>query len=374
MDTVLTLEPTETITAVSAVEENIETKLTPEEERVINDFVQKIDLNKSQQIMEYGIGVQKRLADFSETALSSVKTKDLGEVGDMLTKVVTEVQSFDMDEKEKKFLGFIRKPINKMVNMTNKYVSVESNINKMCESLENNQMQLMKDIAVMDKMYEHNQGFFKELSMYIEAGKRKLIDVRERELPALVAKSEMSRLPEDAQEVRDLMGVIDRFEKKIHDLELTRMVSIQMAPQIRLVQNNDAMMVEKIQMTIVNTIPLWKSQMVLALGINNSSHAIKAQKEVNDLTNNLLKKNADTLKMATIEVAKESEKGIVDIETLKHTNQSLLTTLDEVLKIQTEGREKRAMAEKELQKIEIDLRNKLIGGGVIGQTPKARIE
>ena len=337
-----------------------ETTLSAEEERVVNEFVGKIDLNKSGQILEYGVGAQKKIADFSETALNNVRTKDLGEIGEMLSGVATELKSFDVEEEEKGFFGFFKKSSNKLTAMKSKYDKAEVNINKICSVLEANQIQLLKDIAMLDKMYDLNKTYFKELSMYIVAGKRKLEKVREEELPILVERSTRSGLPEDAQAVNDLVGTCNRFEKKIHDLELTRMISIQMAPQIRLVQGNDTLMAEKIQSTIVNTIPLWKSQMVLALGVTHSTQAAKAQREVTDLTNELLKKNAETLKMATIETAKESERGIVDMETIRITNESLLSTLDEVIQIQADGRKQRAEAELELNKIEQELKNKLL--------------
>lgn len=338
----------------------VETSLSPEEEKVVNDFVQKIDLSKSSQILEYGVGAQKKIANFSETALSNVRTKDLGEIGEMLSGVTMELKSFDVEEEEKGFRGFFKKSSNKLTAMKSKYDKAEVNINKITKVLEENQIQLLKDIAMLDKMYDLNKNYFKELSMYILAGKKKLAIVREEELPVLIKKSTESGLPEDAQAVNDLVGICNRFEKKIHDLELTRMISIQMAPQIRLIQGNDTVMAEKIQSTIVNTIPLWKSQMVLALGVTHSAQAAKAQREVTDITNELLKKNAKTLKMATIETAKESERGIVDIETLRMTNESLISTLDEVRQIQEDGRRKRAEAEVELRKIEEELKTKLL--------------
>lgn len=336
-----------------------ESTLTPDERKMIEDFAISIDLKKSNQILQYGVGAQKKIADFSEAALNNVKTKDLGEIGDMLSSVVTELKSFDVDEEEKGFLGFFKKSSNKLTSMKAKYDKAEININKICESLENNQIQLLKDIAMLDKMYELNKTYFKELSMYIMAGKKKLEKVQKEELPLLMEKSSRSGLPEDAQEVNDLVAVINRFEKKIHDLELTRIISVQMAPQIRMVQGNDTIMAEKIQSTIVNTIPLWKSQMVLALGVTHSGQAAKAQREVTDMTNELLRKNAEKLKTATIDTAKESERGIVDIETLRITNESLISTLDEVMRIQSEGRQKRKEAEIELNRIELELKNKL---------------
>jgi len=334
--------------------------LTSEEKKMVDNFVCQIDLNKSNQILQYGVGAQKKIADFSESALNNVKTKDLGEIGEMLSGVVTELKSFDVDEEEKGFLGLFKKSSNKLTAMKAKYDKAEVNINKICESLEKNQIQLLKDIAMLDKMYDLNKTYFKELSMYILAGKKKLDKVQKEELPVLIEKSTASSLPEDAQAVNDMIAICNRFEKKIHDLELTRMISIQMAPQIRLVQGNDTIMAEKIQSTIVNTIPLWKSQMVLALGVTHSGQAAKAQREVTDMTNELLRKNAEILKMATIDTAKESERGIVDIETLHITNESLITTLDEVMRIQSEGRQKRKEAEIELNRIEIELKNKLL--------------
>lgn len=337
-----------------------ESTLTLEEKKMIDDFVNQIDLTKSNQILQYGVGAQKKIADFSESALSNVKTKDLGEIGEMLSSVVTELKSFDVDEEEKGFMGLFKKSTNKLTAMKSKYDKAEVNINKICESLEENQMQLLKDIAMLDKMYDLNKTYFKELSMYILAGKKKLNKVQNEELPVLMEKSAASGLPEDAQAVNDMIAMCNRFEKKIHDLELTRMISIQMAPQIRLVQGNDTIMAEKIQSTIVNTIPLWKGQMVLALGVTHSGQAAKAQREVTNMTNELLRKNAEILKTATIDNAKESERGIVDIETLRITNESLISTLDEVMRIQTEGRQKRKEAEIELSRIEKELKNKLL--------------
>ena len=351
---VLTLDPFgETKEEVVEVkEEQVEELdvLTPEEKKMVADFAAKIDLRSSNAILQYGAGAQKKIADFSESALENVKTKDLGEVGDMLAGVVTELKSFDEEEEEKGIFGFFKKGGNKLANMKAKYDKAEVNVNKICDALEGHQIQLMKDIAMLDKMYELNTTYFKELSMYIAAGKKKLQDVAATELPELEAKAARSGLPEDAQAVNDLNALCNRFEKKIHDLELTRTISLQMAPQIRLVQSNDTVMSEKIQSTLVNTIPLWKSQMVLAIGVENSSRAAKAQREVTDMTNELLRKNAEKLKLATVETAKESERGIVDIETLKATNESLISTLDEVMKIQQEGKEKRRTAEAELNR------------------------
>ena len=337
-----------------------ENNLTPEELQMVNEFSQKIDLHNSQAILQYGVGTQKKMADFSEAALNNVRTKDLGEVGNMLSSLVIDLKSFDVTEQDKGFKGLFKKSSNKITSMKAKYDKAEVNVNNVCTALENHQVTLMKDIALLDKMYAVNLTYFKELSMYILAGKKKLEEVRNGELAAEVAKANASNLPEDAQAAKDLQSMCDRFEKKIHDLELTRMISIQTAPQIRMVQNNDTLMAEKIQSTIVNTIPLWKSQMVLALGIEHSAQAAKAQREVTDMTNELLRKNADILKTATIDTAKESERGIVDLETLKHTNESLISTFDEVLKIQTEGREKRRNAEAEMQRMEDELKKKLL--------------
>jgi len=336
-----------------------ESSLTKEDLKIVDEFADKIDIKQSNVIIQYGSSAQKKIADFSETALGNVRTKDLGEVGDLLTGVVTELKNFESEE-EKGFLGFFKKTANKLEVMKARYDKAEVTINKVVSELEKHQIQLLKDIAMLDKMYDMNKVYFKELTMYILAGKKKLEEVKAKDFPALVTKAEATGLPEDAQEARDFGDLINRFEKKVHDLELTRMVSIQMAPQIRLVQGNDTLMTEKIQTTLVNTIPLWKSQMVLALGVTHSQQAAAAQREVTNMTNELLKKNAETLKMATIEVAKESERGIVDIETLKVTNDSLISTLDEVLKIQDEGRERRKQAEGELGRLEVELRQKLL--------------
>ena len=336
-----------------------ESTLSPEERKMVDDFANSIDLQNSTVILQYGAGAQKKIADFSETALANVRSKDLGEIGELLSGVVYELKKFE-EEEEKGFLGILKKGGNKIAAMKSKYDKAEVNINKICDVLEEHQRQLWKDSAMLDKMYDLNKNYFKELSMYILAGKKKLERARTEELPGLMEKAKQSNLPEDAQEVNDFVAMCDRFEKKIHDLELTRMVSIQMAPQIRLVQSNDTLMSEKIQSTLVNTIPLWKSQMVLALGINHSTQAAQAQREVTNMTNELLRKNAEVLKMATVETAKEAERSIVDIDTLKQTNESLISTLDEVLRIQTEGREKRKEAEIELRRIEGDLRNRLL--------------
>jgi len=334
--------------------------LTDDEKKMVENFSNQINLSNSNLVLQYGAGVQKKMADFSESALSNVRTKDLGEVGDMLGSVVTELKSFDVEEEEKGLFGLFKKTSNRMTAMKAKYDRVDVNVNRICSILEGHQVQLLKDIALLDKMYDLNKAYFKELSMYILAGRKKLDQVRNQELPALMNKATSSGLPEDAQAVKDLDSLCNRFEKKLHDLELTRMISIQTAPQIRMVQASDTLMAEKIQSTIVNTIPLWKSQMVLALGVAHSMQAAKAQREVTDMTNELLKKNAQTLKTATLETAKESERGIVDIETLKLTNESLISTLDEVMKIQQEGRQKRKEAEVEMQRMEDELKNKLL--------------
>ena len=335
--------------------------LSPEEKKMVDQFSSQIELSNSNLILQYGAGAQKKIADFSENALNKVKTKDLGEIGEMLTGVVTELKQFNANEPEKGgFLGFFKNKSNKITAMKAKYESAEENVNKICKALESHQVQLLKDVAMLDNLYEVNKTYFKELSMYILAGKKKLHEVQTKELPALVKKAELSGLPEDAQAVNDLTSLCNRFEKKLHDLELTRMISIQMAPQIRLVQGNDTLMSEKIQSTIVNTIPLWKNQIVLSLGIQHSKEAMEAQREVTNMTNTLLRKNAETLHQATVETAKESERGIVDIETLQHTNEQLIQTLDEVLQIQKEGREKRLAAEEELHKIENELTEKLL--------------
>lgn len=361
----LTLDPFQTREKTTPAERQKEEPgldesiLTDEERRMVDAFAQQIDLTNSTLVLQYGAGTQKKMADFSESALENVRSKDLGEVGELLTGVVKELKDFD-EEEEKGFFGIFKKASNKIENMKTKYAKAEANVNEIVKVLEKHQVQLMKDTALLDKMYELNLTYFKELSMYILAGKKKLQEVRGGELSALTAKAQASGLPEDAQAAKDLDSMCTRFEKKIHDLELTRMISIQTAPQIRLVQNNDTLMVEKIQSTIVNTIPLWKSQMVLALGVEHSTQAAAAQREVTDMTNQLLRKNAEKLKMATVETARESERGIVDMDTLKATNESLISTLDEVMNIQKEGRQKRAEAEAELQNMENELKKKLL--------------
>lgn len=333
--------------------------LSEEEQKMVDQFASQIDLKNSTLILQYGAGTQKKMADFSENALEKVRTKDLGEVGNLLSDLTVELKSFDAGE-EKKFFGIFKKASNKITSMKAKYAKVENNVEEIARVLENHQVQLLKDVAILDKMYQLNLTYFKELSMYILAGKKKLSDVRANDLMEALDRAKRSGLTEDAQAAKDLESSCDRFEKKLHDLELTRMISIQTAPQIRLVQSSDTMMVEKIQSTLVNTIPLWKSQMVLALGMEHSSQAVKVQREVSDLTNELLKKNAEKLKTATIEVAKESERGIVDLETLKTTNASLISTLDEVMQIQEQGKQKRREAEAEIGRLEVELKNKLL--------------
>ena len=335
-------------------------KLSPEEERLIEEFSSKIDISNSQAVLTYGVGSQKKIAEFSENALERVKTKDLGEIGDMLAGVVGEIRSLEIDEEDKGFFGFFKKSGNKLANIKAKYDKVEVNVNNISKALEDHQVTLMKDVLMLDKMYELNMNYYKELSMYIMAGKKRLERANNIELPELIKKADESGLPEDTQKAKDFSQMINRFEKKIHDLELTKTVSLQMAPQIRLIQNNDSMMSDKIQSTIVNTIPLWKNQMVIAIGLKHSTDAAKAQKAVSDMTNELLKKNAESLKAATIETAKESERGIIDIETLKSTNKTLISTFDEVIKIQDEGRKKRKEAEAELRNIENEMRSKLL--------------
>lgn len=360
----LTLEPfgEEKIVEVKECEPVFDDSVLSEDERrTVQAFAEKIDLTNSAAILQYGAGTQKKMADFSETALENVKTKDFGEVGDLLSGVVKELKGFD--EEEKGVFGIFRKTSNKIQSMKIKYAKAETNINHICKTLESYQVQLLKDIAILDKMYDLNLTYFKELSMYVLAGKKKLADVRAAKLPELLEKARQSGLAQDAQAARDLDSMCSRFEKKLHDLELTKTISMQTAPQIRLVQGNDTIMVEKIQSTIVNTIPLWKSQMVLALGVEHSTQAAAAQRQVTDMTNELLKKNADKLKLATVETARESERGIVEIETLKHTNETLISTLDEVMQIQQEGRRKRAEAETEIRRLEEELKTKLVSVG-----------
>lgn len=337
-----------------------ESTLSDEEKKVVDEFSKQIDITQSDVILQYGSEAQKKIAQFSDSALSNVRTKDLGEVGSLLSNLVVELKNFDVDEKDNAITSFFKKAANKANSLKAKYDKAELNVEKIVKILEEHQITLLKDIALLDELYEINMTNFKELSMYILAGEKKLNEVKNTVLPELIKKAELSGLPEDSQAANDLANACNRFEKKLHDLELTRAISIQMAPQIRLIQNNDTLMTEKIQSTLVNTIPLWKSQMLLALGVNHSKEAMEAQREVTNMTNSLLKKNAETLKMATIETAKESERGIVDIQTLQFTNEKLISTLDEVIKIQTEGRAKRAEAQQELARIENELNKKLL--------------
>ena len=365
----LTLDPNATAAAVAeapaapAVEPEVldDSSFTAEELKVINEFSEQIDITNSNVVLQYVAASQRKIAGFSETALSNVRTKDLGETGAMITDLIGELKGFSIDEKSSKgIFGWFKKAANNLVTLQAKYEKASVNVDRITSELEGHQVQLMKDIAMLDEMYKLNLTYFKELSMYIHAGKKRLAKLRAEDLVALQEKAKATGLPEDAQAANDFAALCDRFEKKIHDLELTRMVSIQMSPQIRLVQNNDTIMAEKIQSTIVNTIPLWKSQMVIAMGLAHSQQAMEAQREVTNTTNELLRKNADALKTATIETAKESERGIVDIETLKHTNAQLISTLDEVIQIQEEGRRKRAEAEAELGRLEGELKAKLL--------------
>ena len=363
----LTLELTPTPAAPAApavVEEKkaepAEITLSPEEEKIVAEFLPKIDVRDSNLVLQYGAGSQQKIADFSENILNTVRTKDLGEVGEVLSSVVTELKDFDVQEQEKGFLSFFKKSANKITALQTKYDKAEANVDKIVEVLEGHQIQLMKDTAMLDQMYEMNVVYFKELSMYIIAGKRKLEEVRGGELAELMAKAQASSLQEDAQAANDLANLCDRFEKKIYDLELTRMISIQMAPQIRLIQNNNAVMSDKIQSTIVNTIPLWKSQMVISMGMQHAEEALKAQKAVTDMTNELLRANAERLKMGTIETAREAERGVVDLDTIRVANTALIDTLTEVQKIQREGAQKRAEASIELGRLEKELRDKVL--------------
>lgn len=334
--------------------------LTPAEQQMVNEFAAKIDIENTNQILQYGAGTQKKMADFSDTALENVKMQDLGEIGDLITNVVGELRDFDAQDDGGRFFGFFKKQSSKIENLKNKYDKAEVSIEKITDSLQQHQVRLLKDSAMLDKMYEQNLNYFKELTMYILAGKKKLEETRNGKLEELKNKAMMSGLPEDAQAARDLDEKCNRFEKKLHDLELTRTIAMQTAPQIRLIQNNDTVMVEKIQTTIVNTIPLWKSQMVLALGIAHSAEATQAQRQVTDITNELLRKNAEMLHTATVEIAKESERGIVDFETLQKTNADLIQTLDDVMRIQMEGRQKRQAAESEMRRMEDELKRKLL--------------
>ena len=335
-------------------------RLTPEEQEAVRAFAEKIDITDSNIVLQYGAGAQKNIADFSEHALESVRTKDMGQIGDMITGLITELKGFDAQEEPKGIRGLFRKATNSVEGLKLRYSKVENNVDKIATQLEGHQITLMKDVALLDQMYDRNLDYYKQLTMYILAGKQKLEHERATTLVELRRKAQESGLAEDAQAANDFENQCVRFEKKLHDLDLTRVISMQMAPQIRMVQNNDTLMSEKIQTSLVNTIPLWKSQMVLALGIHHSQQAMEAQRAVTDMTNELLKKNADMLHTATVETAKESERAIVDIETLQHTNEQLIATLDEVLQIQTEGRQKRAEAETQLRKIEGELKQKLL--------------
>ena len=364
----LTLEPSAPATPAAPEHEKPaaepvkldDSMLSDAEKKAVEEFSRKIDIMDSNMILQYGAAAQKNVASFSESALSSVRTKDLGEVGKSLSELVVELKDFGEEEEKKGFFGKFKKAGNKLETMKTQYAKVESNVDKIARELERHQVTLLKDVAMFDQMYELNLKYYKELTMYILAGKKKLEEVRSTELPALKAKAEQTGAQEDAQAYNDKVQMCERFEKKLHDLELTRMISIQMGPQTRLLQNNDTLMVEKIQSSLVNTIPLWKSQMVLALGMEHGRQATAAQSAVTEMTNELLKKNADMLKMGTIQTAKEAERSIVDIETLQHTNQQLIDTLDEVLSIQREGAQKRKEAEVELGKIEGELKRKLM--------------
>lgn len=349
------------VTEASPVEQPkvTEPALTAEEQQMVAEFAAKIDVENTMQILQYGAGTQKKMADFSDAALENVRTQDLGEVGDLIVDVVGELKGFDADEKKGLF-GFLRRQISKLEALKNRYAKAEANVERIGDALQQHQVRLLKDSAVLDKMYEQNLDYFKELSMYILAGQQKLQEVREGKLKELETVAQSTGLAEDAQAARDLSDKCNRFEKKIHDLELTRAISIQTAPQIRMIQHNNNLMVEKIQTTLMNTIPLWKNQMVLALGIAHSTQAAQAQRQVTDVTNAMLRQNAEKLRVASVETAKESERGIVDIETLKATNAELIQTLDDVMKIQAEGRAKRLAAETEMVKIENDLKVKLL--------------
>ena len=337
-----------------------EIELTEEEKKMVDQFVDKIEISNSNSILQYGVGAQKKISDFSQAALNEVRTKDLGEIGDILSRVVFQLKNFEDGEEKKGVFGFFKKGKDKVTQMKINYENAENNIDEMCNILEHHQVQLLKDIAMLDRMYDINRTYFKELYMYILAGKKKLKKLEKEDIPKLKERAKETNNPQDAQELKDFVDLCNRFEKKLHDLELTKMISLQMAPQIRLIQNNDSLMSEKIQSTLINTIPLWKNQMVLSLGVAHATEAAKVQREVTDMTNELLRKNSEILKTSTMETAKESERGIVDIETLKATNESLISTLDEILNIQTEGRQKRREAEIELRNIENQLKEKLI--------------
>lgn len=357
----LVAQPAATVPAApeQATPQLDDSMLTDEEKQMVDSFAQQIDVRDSAMVLQYGAGAQKKMADFSETALSGVRTKDLGEVGGLITDVVTELRSFDATE-EKGLFGFFKKGASKVDALRTRYDKAEANVNKIVEALKGHQMTLMKDAATLDKMYELNLTYFKELTMYLLAGKKKLAEVRSVDLAKLTEQARISGRAEDAQAAQDLEAMCTRFEKKLGNLDLTRTIAMQTAPQIRLVQNNEIVLVEKIQTTIVNTIPLWKSQMVLALGIANSAEAARAQNAVTNMTNDLLKKNAEMLHTSTVDIARESERGIVDIETLKNTNETLIKTFDEVMQIQAEGRQKRAEAEAEMRRMEADLKQKML--------------
>ncbi|MCB6992578.1 toxic anion resistance protein [bacterium 210820-DFI.6.37] len=348
---------TQTLTADQEYEKY---PLSQTERQQVEEFAEKIDLYDSQTVLQYASGTQKQIADFSQQALNNVKTKDFGEVGETLTKVIGELRNFDAEEEKKGLFGFFKKSAGKMAALKTRYEKAETNIENICKTLEGHQIQLMKDSAMLDQMYEMNQDYFKQLTMYIIAGKRKLENAKNKELPAMLTKAEASGMSEDMNAANDYASLIARFEKKIYDLELTRTISLQTAPQIRLIQNNDVLMSEKIQSMLVNTVPLWKSQMVIALGVEHANKAAQAQKAVTDMTNELLKKNAENLKTATVETARQMERGVVDVETLEQTNQLLISTIDEVMRIQEEGRQKREAAEGTLLKLENDLKQKLM--------------
>lgn len=335
-------------------------QLTSEEQAQVDAFAQQIDIENTDAILKYGAGTQKKLSEFSESALNSVRAKDMGETGEMLTNLIGELKNFDVDENDKGLFSFFKKSANKLTALQSRYSKVETNVETIAAELDKHQAILLKDISMLDKMYDANLTYFRELTMYIVAGKQKLEEVRNGKLKDLQATAASTGLPEDAQAAKDLAEKCDRFDKKLYDLELTRTISLQTGPQIRMIQNSDTLMSEKIQSTIINTIPLWKNQMVIALGVEHANQAAAAQHAVSDATNELLRKNADKLKMATIQSAKESERGIVDVETLKHTNEQLITTIDEVIRIQAEGKQKRAEAEKELVVIENQLKEKML--------------
>lgn len=337
-----------------------ESQFTPEEKEQIQEFAKKIDITDTMIVLQYGINAQKKLANFSDKALAEVRTKDLGEVGNMLSDVVTQLRDFDVNEEKKGFAGLFNKGKNRVEKLTVRYNAVESNVNKVATMLEDHQVRLMKDTSMLEQMFQMNNTYYKELNMYIIAGKQRLNETYQKELPALRAKAEQTQNPEDMQAAQDLAQACDRFDKKLHDLQMSRMIAIQTAPQLRLLQNNNSLMIEKIQSTLVNTIPLWKSQMVIALGLNHATQAAKAQREVTNTTNELLRRNANALHTATVETAKESNRDIVDIETLKHTNEQLIQTLDDVMQIQKDGRQKRQEAEQELRQIETELKQKVL--------------